>query len=57
MIAYNKEFIEERTQDLYRMQAELRETLQIETNQFHALLDEPGTAGIRPRNLIHICTM
>ena len=57
MIAYNKEFIEERTQDLYRMQAELRETLQIETNQFHALLDEPGTAGIGPRNLIHICTM
>lgn len=40
MTAYNKEFIEERKQDLYRMQAELRETLQIETDQFHALLDE-----------------
>ncbi|MFW6361422.1 MAG: hypothetical protein ACOC2R_06690 [Spirochaetota bacterium] len=40
MTAYNKEFIEERKQDLYRMQMELRETLQIERNQFHALLDE-----------------
>ena len=40
MSAYQQEFIEERRQDLHRMQEELRKTLQIETTQFKELLRE-----------------
>jgi len=40
MNAYSQEFIEVRKKDLYRMQEELRTTLQLETNQFNELMRE-----------------